>query len=82
MGHLPESLPLNEWVYTDGLNSFLDNGGENEGYHIKRFMLDPSEYEMLDTGNLELYEAAQIRELLINSVFMEKNREIAKRLLS
>ena len=82
MGHLPESLPLNEWVYTDGINSFLDNGGENEGYHIKMFMLNPSEYEMLDTGNLELYEAAQIRELLINSVFMEKNREIAKRLLS
>ena len=82
MGHLPESLPLNEWVYTDGINSFLDNGGENEGYHIKMFMLNPSEYEMLDTGNLELYEAAQIRELLINSVLTEKNREIAKRLLS
>lgn len=81
MGHLPESLALGEWVYTDGINSFLDNGGEAEGYYAKMFMLDPSEYEMLDTGNLELYEAAQIRELLLNSVFMEKNREIARRIL-
>ncbi len=81
VGHLPEGLALGEWVYVDGINSFLDNGGESNGFYADTFRIDVSRYEMLDTGNLQLYEAALIRELLQHSVFGEKNREIARRLL-
>ncbi len=82
MGHLPEGLALGEWVYVDGINSFLDNKGEELGFFVNMYQIDEARYKMLDTGNLELYEAALIRELLTYSVFGEKNREIARRLLN
>ncbi|MBQ9089743.1 MAG: NTP transferase domain-containing protein [Alphaproteobacteria bacterium] len=82
MGHLPDGLALGEWVYTDGINSFLDNGGEEQGFFAKMFMIDTSCYKMLDTGNLELYEAALIRELLLYSSFKERNMEVARRILN
>lgn len=81
MGHLPESLSLGEWVYVDGINAFLDTTGEELGYFVNMYLLDTGRYEMLDTGNLELYEAALIRELLLHSTFKERNREIVKNLL-
>lgn len=81
MGHLPESLSLGEWVYVDGINSFLDTTGEELGYFVNMYLLDTGRYEMLDTGNLELYEAALIRELLLHSTFKERNREIVRNLL-
>ena len=80
-GHLPETLPLGEWVYVDGINSFLDKGGEELGFFANVYLLDTAKYIMLDTGNLELYEAALIRELLSRSVFKEQNMEIARRIL-
>lgn len=82
MGHLPEGLALGEWVYVDGINSFLDNKGEELGFFVNMYMLDTAKYIMLDTGNLELYEAALIRELLSRSVFKEQNMEIARRILN
>ena len=34
-GKMPEGLALGEWVYTDGINAFLDNGGEEAGFFAK-----------------------------------------------
>ena len=44
--------------------------------------LDTSKYILLDTGNLELYEAALIRELLLYSTFKEQNLEVARQILN
>lgn len=81
-GHLPEGLALGEWVYTDGINSFLDNGGEDAGFFVKMEILDPSKYEMMDTGTLPLYEKALMRELVTRSFFAKENREYIKKVLS
>lgn len=81
-GYLPNQAVAGEWVYTDGINSFLDNGGEENGFLIRMFLLDPTEYVLLDTGNLELYEAALIRELLLHSRFGKQNREVARQILN
>lgn len=80
-GQMPAGLSLGEWVYVDGINSFLDNGGEENGYFVKMFMLDPTEYLMMDTGTLPLYEQALLRELLTRSVFKEENKKIAAEVL-
>lgn len=76
-GKMPEGLSLGEWIYVDGINAFLDNGGEEKGYFVKMFMLDPKEYYMMDTGTLPLYEQALIRELMTRSFFREENRKLA-----
>ena len=81
-GVLPAQSVMGEWVYTDGINSFLDNQGEKNGFFIQMFLLNPREYALLDTGNLELYEAALIREMLLHSCFKEQNKAIAKQILN
>lgn len=81
-GKLPEGLALGEWVYTDGINAFLDNGGESAGFFVKMEILDPEKYEMMDTGTLPLYEKALIRELMTRSFFAKENREYVKKVLS
>jgi UTP-glucose-1-phosphate uridylyltransferase len=80
-GKLPEGLKMNEWVYTDGINQFLDADGETNGYYIKMF---PKKEEdiLLDTGTLPLYEKAQLRALLHLSRFQEENRSMVKALLA
>ena len=80
-GKMPEGLALGEWVYTDGINAFLDNGGEEAGFFAKMEILDPEKYEMMDTGSLPLYEKALIRELLTRSFFADENREYVKKIL-
>lgn len=80
-GKMPEGLALGEWVYTDGINSFLDNGGEEAGFFAKMEILDPEKYEMMDTGSLPLYEKALIRELLTRSFFAQENKEYVRKLL-
>ena len=81
-GRLPDNLALGEWVYVDGINSFLDNGGEEDGFFANTYLLDTSKYILLDTGNLELYEVALIRELLLYSTFKEQNLEVARQILN
>ncbi len=80
-GKLPEGLKMNEWVYTDGINQFLDASGEADGYYIKMFPKNEEDI-LLDTGTLPLYEKAQLRALLRLSRFQEENREIVKALLA
>lgn len=80
-GQLPAGLKMKEWVYTDGINQFLDAGGDAAGYYIRMF---PKEEEdiLLDTGTLPLYEKAQLRALLCLSRFQEENRAAARALLA
>ncbi len=80
-GQMPEGLSLGEWVYTDGINSFLDKEGEENGFAVEMEILVPSNYEMMDTGSLPLYEQALIRELLTRSFFAQENREYVRKLL-
>ena len=70
-----------EWFYVDAINSFLDNGGENQGFFIKMHLKDPDDIFM-DTGALPLYEEAQLYALLKLSRFKEKNRQLVQKLLS
>ncbi len=69
-----------EWLYMDAVNDFLDNGGEAEGYSVDMFLKSDDD-KMLDTGNLMLYEQCLLEMLLKHSVYAEKNRETAQRLL-
>lgn len=70
-----------EWLYVDIINSFLDHGGETQGFFIKMFMKDNADI-LLDTGALPLYEQAQLLALLKLSRFKDKNREMARKLLA
>lgn len=81
-GQMPNGITQGEWVYTDGINAFLDNSGEEKGYFVKMFMLDPAKYYMMDTGTLPLYEQALIRELMTRSFFREENRALAAEVLA
>lgn len=81
-GQMPEGLSLGEWVYTDGINAFLDKGGEENGFFVDMALMDLEKYEMMDTGTLPLYEKALIRELMTRSFFSKSNREYAKKVLS
>ena len=79
-GKLPENLPMAEWVYTDGINQFLD-AHPNENWKLKMFMKDDQDL-LLDTGTLPLYQLAQVRALLQLSRFKEDNRRLARELLN
>ena len=81
-GVLPANIGLGEWVYTDAINDFLDNGGEDDGYYVRMEILDPEKYEMMDTGALPLYEKALLRELLTRSFFAEENKAYVKKVLA
>ena len=80
-GQLPAGLALGEWVYTDGINAFLDNGGEENGFFVEMEILVPEKYEMMDTGTLPLYEKALMRELVTRSFFAKENREYIRKIL-
>ncbi|MDY6407124.1 MAG: sugar phosphate nucleotidyltransferase [Pseudomonadota bacterium] len=69
-GKLPENLPMTEWVYTDAINQFLD-AHPNEGWDLKMFMKAPEDL-LFDTGNLPMYEEAQLYALLRLSQFKDK----------
>ena len=70
---------MKEWVYTDGINQFLDSEPENK-WCLRMEMLIP-ECLLLDTGTLPLYEKAQIRALLTLSRFKEENIKVAREIL-
>ena len=69
-----------EWFYVDAINSFLDNGGEKEGFFVKMYLKEPQDI-LLDTGALPLYELAELYALLKLSRFKEANRRLAHQLL-
>ncbi len=79
-GKLPENLPMTEWVYTDGINQFLDSV-PNGTYNLKMFMKSEKDL-LIDTGTLPLYELAQVRALLTLSRFKEDNKKLARELLN
>lgn len=79
-GRLPEGLAHAEWIYVDGINSFLDAQGPQTPHRIAFFMKDAADI-LLDTGTLPLYEEAQVRALLTLSRFREANRKLARELL-
>ncbi|MBQ4472627.1 MAG: hypothetical protein II942_05260 [Alphaproteobacteria bacterium] len=70
-----------EWLYMDSLNDFLDQGGETAGFGVEMF-LKPDEDQMLDTGNLALYEQCQLEMLLKHSVYKDENKAFIKQLLN
>ena len=78
-GKLPENLPMPEWVYTDGINQFLDSDS-NGNWLLKMFLKSPEDL-LLDTGTLPLYEQAQIRALLTLSRFKEDNKKLVRELI-
>ena len=80
-GKMPEGLSLGEWVYTDGINAFLDAEGEANGFAPQMEIMVQTQYEMMDTGTLPLYEKALIRELLTRSFFAEENKKYVQKLL-
>ena len=79
-GKLPENLPMAEWVYTDGINQFLD-AHPTENWSLKMFMKSDKDL-FLDTGTLPLYQLAQIHALLQLSRFKEDNRRLAREILN
>ena len=79
-GKMPYNLKTGEWVYVDGINSFLDTQPSQTPYKIKMFMKKDTDI-LLDTGNLQLYEQAQIFSLLVQSEFKEQNKELVKKIL-
>ena len=70
-----------EWYYVDAINDFLDAGAEAQGFFVKMHLKSPEDVQM-DTGALPLYESAELYALLKLSRFKEKNRELARQLLS
>ena len=69
-----------EWHYVDAINSFLDNGGEAQGFFVRMFLKHPKDI-LLDTGALPLYELAQLYALLKRSRFKEENISFVRQLL-
>ena len=69
-----------EWLYMDSINDFLDESGEAAGFAADMF-LKSDEDQMLDTGNLELYEQCLLEMLLKHSKYQDKNCQFAKKLL-
>ena len=70
-----------EWLYMDSANAFLDQGGEANGFKVDMFVKDDAD-QMLDTGNLALYEQCQLEMLLKHSRYQQQNLEFVKGLLS
>lgn len=80
-GKMPTYMTNAEWIYTDVVNEFLNNGGEAEGFRVAIEKLDPTIYYQLDTGTLPLYEKAMLRELMTRSLFSKENRAYVREIL-
>ena len=79
-GKLPDNLPMAEWVYVDGINQFLDTQPDGM-WRLQMFMKSPDDL-LLDTGNLPMYQEAELFALLKLSRFKDKLREMARDLLN
>ncbi len=80
-GTFKPSLIGNEWVYTDGINGFLDERGEKNPHELRMFLKDDDD-AFMDTGTLPLYEHAMLLALLTMSVFKDEHIAFAKALLN
>ena len=69
-----------EWFYMDSINEFLDQGGEADGFKVEMFLKSDDD-QMLDTGNLPLYETSLLQMLLTQSIYQEQNKQFVKNLL-
>ncbi len=69
-----------EWVYTDGVNAFLDNGGEINGYSVKMLLKD-DEDQYVDMGILPAYEHGMLLSLFTLSKYKDDHIEFARAFL-
>lgn len=70
----------NEWVYTDGINRFLDMQDGLCSYDLRMFLKDENDLFM-DTGALPIYEHALLHALLFLSVYKEEHMKYIKDIL-
>ena len=69
-----------EWVYTDGINSFLDECGEANGYSV-RMLLKDDEDQYVDMGILPSYEHGMLLALLSRSKYKDDHIAFARAFL-
>lgn len=69
-----------EWVYTDGINSFLDEGGEVDGFSV-RMLLKDDEDQYVDMGILPSYEHGMLLALLTRSKYKDDHVAFARAFL-
>ena len=69
-----------EWVYTEGVNSFLNEGGEEKGFSVKMLLKD-DEDKYIDLGILPSYEHGILLSLLTLSKYKEDHIAFARAFL-
>ncbi|MBO5997339.1 MAG: hypothetical protein J6P93_02300 [Alphaproteobacteria bacterium] len=69
-----------EWVFTEGVNSFLDEGGEEKGFSIKMLLKDDSD-RYIDLGILPSYEHGMLLSLLTLSKYKDDHITFARAFL-
>lgn len=70
-----------EWVYTDGINAFLDEHEKMHPHELKMFLNDDDALYM-DTGTLPLYEHALLLSLFVLSKDKDEHIAFARALLN
>ena len=69
-----------EWVYTDGINSFLDSGGQDKGFSVRALLKD-DEDQYVDMGTLPTYEHGMLLALLTRSKYKDDHIAFARALI-
>lgn len=69
-----------EWVYTDGINSFLDDGGQDKGFSVRALLKD-NEDQYVDMGTLPTYEHGMLLALLTRSKYKDDHIAFARALI-
>lgn len=69
-----------EWVYTDGINEFLDLGGQDEGFSVKALLKDESD-QYVDMGTLPTYEHGMLLSLFTKSKYKDDHVAFARAFL-
>jgi len=69
-----------EWVYTDGINEFLNLGGQDEGFSVKALLKDESD-QYVDMGTLPTYEHGMLLSLFTKSKYKDDHVAFARAFL-
>ncbi len=69
-----------EWVYTDGINEFLDLGGEAKGFSVRALLKDETDV-FVDMGTLPTYEHGMLFALLTRSKYKDDHIAFARAFL-
>ncbi len=69
-----------EWVYTDGINEFLNKGGEEKGFSVRTLLKD-DEDQYVDMGTLPTYEHGMLLSLFLLSKYKDDHIAFAKAFL-